>query len=123
MNSRSSNTTTIPAGPHAGRGDLSDFTTDRRVLLLCALAVPIGAIAAVVAKVLLWLIAVITNAAFFLRFSSAPVAPENNHLGWWVIAVPVIGSLIIGLMARYGSEKIVGTESRRPWRRSCWVEA
>ncbi len=94
--------------PHTSRGALADFTTDRRVLLLCALAVPIGAMAAVVAKALLWLIAVITNAAFFLRFSAVPVAPETNHLGWWVIIVPVVGSLIIGLMARYGSEKIRG---------------
>jgi len=87
---------------------LADFSTDRRVLLLCALAVPIGAIGAFVAKALLWLIAVFTNAAFFLRLSSAPVAPENHHLGWWVMVVPAIGSLLIGLMARYGSEKIRG---------------
>ena len=81
---------------------------DRRVLLLCALAVPIGAISALVAKALIWLIAVITNAAFFLRWSSAPVTPAENHLGWWAIVVPVVGSLLIGLMARYGSEKIRG---------------
>ena len=87
---------------------LSDFSTDRRVLLLCALAVPIGAIGAVVAKALIWLIAVITNFAFFLRLSAAPVTPETNHLGAWVILVPAIGSLLIGLMARYGSEKIRG---------------
>ena len=87
---------------------LADFSTDRRVLLLCALAVPIGAFGAVMAKFLLWLIAVITNAAFFLRWSSAAIGPETNHLGWWVVLVPVIGSVIIGLMARYGSEKIRG---------------
>ncbi len=87
---------------------LSDFSTNRRVLLLCLLAVPIGAIGAVVAKALLWLIAVITNAAFFLRWSSAPVTPAMCHRGWWLILVPVIGSLIVGLMARYGSEKIRG---------------
>jgi CIC family chloride channel protein len=87
---------------------LSDFSTSTRVLLLCLLAVPIGAIGALVAKVLLWLIAVITNAAFFLRWSSLPVTPETNHLGLWVVAVPVIGSLVIGFMARYGSEKIRG---------------
>ncbi len=87
---------------------LADFSTNRRVLLLCALAVPIGASGAVMAKALLWLIAVITNAAFFLRWSSAPVGPETNHLGWWVVVVPVLGSLLIGLMARYGSEKIRG---------------
>jgi H+/Cl- antiporter ClcA/CBS domain-containing protein len=87
---------------------LSDFRTDRRVLFLCLLAVPIGAIGALVAKALLWLIAVITNAAFFHRWSYSPVTPESNHLGWWVILVPVVGSLVIGLMARYGSEKIRG---------------
>lgn len=87
---------------------LSDFRTDRRVLFLCALAVPIGAIGAVVAKALLWLIAVITNLAFFLRLSDAPVTPETHALGPWVMLVPVVGSLLIGLMARYGSEKIRG---------------
>jgi len=102
--------TPLPAAsaqPH--RADvLADFSTDRRVLLLCLLAVPIGAIGAVVAKALLWLIAVITNAAFLFRWSSAPVTPAMNQLGWWVVAVPVLGSLLVGLMARYGSEKIRG---------------
>ncbi len=87
---------------------LSDFSTNRRVLLLCALSVPIGIIGAFVAKVLLWLIAVFTNAAFFLRISSEPVTLEGHHFGAWGVAVPVIGGLIIGLMARYGSEKIRG---------------
>ena len=97
-----------PTEQDPSRDGLSDFSTNRRVLFLCLLAVPVGAIGAVVAKVLLWLIAVITNAAFFMRWSSAPVTPETNHLGLWVIAVPVIGSLLIGYMARYGSEKIRG---------------
>ncbi|HEY4245719.1 MAG TPA: chloride channel protein [Lacunisphaera sp.] len=87
---------------------LSDFTTDRRVLLLCALAIPIGAIAAVVAKVLLWLIAVITNAVFFFRYSTEAVTFGGQHFGWWGILVPALGGLVIGLMARYGSEKIRG---------------
>ncbi len=75
---------------------------------MCALAAPIGVLAAFVAKFLLWLIAIITNVAFFHRFSAEAVAAQDNHLGWWVVAVPVIGALIIGLMARYGSEKIRG---------------
>jgi H+/Cl- antiporter ClcA/CBS domain-containing protein len=87
---------------------LSDFRTDKRVLLLSALAVPIGAIGAVVAKALIWLIALITNLAFFHRVSVAATTPQASHLGYWVVAVPVIGALIIGLMARYGSEKIRG---------------
>lgn len=78
------------------------------MLLLCALALPIGAISALVAKVLLWLIALITNLSFFHRLSASPVIPQDHHLGYWVILVPVIGALIIGLMARYGSEKIRG---------------
>ena len=100
--------TTITPPGHAGRGHLADFTTDRRVLLLCVLAVPIGAIAALVAKALLWLIAVFTNAAFFLRWSAAPVPLTGHHFGWWGVLVPVLGGLVIGLMARYGSEKIRG---------------
>ncbi len=87
---------------------LADFRTDKRVLLLVALAIPIGAIGAVVAKALLWLIAVITNLAFFHRLSATTAAPQDNHLGWWMMLVPVVGALIIGLMARYGSEKIRG---------------
>jgi H+/Cl- antiporter ClcA/CBS domain-containing protein len=87
---------------------LSDFRTDKRVLLLSALALPIGAISALVAKALLWLIALITNLAFFHRVSSSPVLPQNHHLGYWVVLVPVLGALVIGLMARFGSEKIRG---------------
>jgi len=87
---------------------LADFRADKRMLLLCLLALPIGVISALVAKALLWLIAVITNFSFFFRFSDAPAQPWQNHLGYWVIAVPVVGALIIGLMARYGSEKIRG---------------
>lgn len=87
---------------------LADFSTNRRVLLLCALAVPVGIIGAIVAAALLWLIAVFTNAAFFQRFSSIPTALGEHHFGWWGVLVPVIGGLVIGLMARYGSEKIRG---------------
>jgi H+/Cl- antiporter ClcA/CBS domain-containing protein len=93
---------------HEDHGGLADFTTDRRVLLLCAMAIPIGIIAAFVAKGLLWLIAVVTNAAFFFRFSTESVTFGGQHFGWWGIVVPAFGGLVIGLMARYGSEKIRG---------------
>ncbi|HWY76076.1 MAG TPA: chloride channel protein [Verrucomicrobiae bacterium] len=88
--------------------ELADFSTNRRVLLLSALATVIGVIGALVAYALIWLIAVITNLAFHLRFSAQAATPEGHHLGLWVILVPVVGALIIGLMARYGSEKIRG---------------
>ncbi len=96
------------ASSHPAADTLADFSTNRRVLLLCALALPIGALGAVVAKALLWLIAVFTNAAFFLRWSSEPVTLQGHHFGWWGVLVPALGGLVIGLMARYGSEKIRG---------------
>lgn len=87
---------------------LADFTTDKRVLLLSVMALGIGVIGTVVAWVLLQLIALITNIAFYQRISTEFVSPAYNTLGILVIFVPVIGGLIIGLMARYGSEKIRG---------------
>jgi H+/Cl- antiporter ClcA/predicted transcriptional regulator len=87
---------------------LADFTRDKRILILSGMAVIIGAISAVVAYALVWLIGVITNLAFYQKFSSAFTSPAGNHLGYWLIAVPVIGGLIIGFTARYGSEKIRG---------------
>jgi chloride channel protein, CIC family len=94
--------------PHQQRDELADFSTDRRVLLLSGLAVGIGVAAALVAYALVWLIAVITNLAYYQRFSSQFVSPAGNHLGGWAVLVPMIGGLVIGLMARYGSEKIRG---------------
>src|SRR5690349_12456903 len=87
---------------------LADFTRDKRILLLSLMAVVIGVMSAFVAKALVWLIAVITNLTFYQRFSSDFISPTNHHLGIFVIFAPVVGGLIIGLIARYGSEKIRG---------------
>ncbi len=87
---------------------LADFTRDKRVIVLSWMALFIGVLSAVVAYVLVWLIAVITNLAFYQRFSSVFQSPDHHHLGYLVIIVPVIGGVIIGFMARYGSEKIRG---------------
>src|SRR5918911_1756597 len=95
---------------HAERVEdrLADFTRDRRVLILSLMALVIGALSAVVAKVLVWLIAVITNLVFYQRFSPEFLSPVQHRLGMLVILAPVAGGLVIGLMARYGSEKIRG---------------
>ena len=85
-----------------------DFRADGRMLLLALLALPVGAISALVSKALLWLIAVITNLVFFQHYSAVFQPLGGHHFGAWVIAAPVIGAVIIGLMARYGSEKIRG---------------
>ncbi|HET8887375.1 MAG TPA: chloride channel protein [Candidatus Angelobacter sp.] len=87
---------------------LRDFTTTWRVLPITGLALVIGVVAAYVAVALLKLINFFTNVFFFHRLSSAAASPGNAHLEPWVIAVPVAGALIVGLMARFGSDKIRG---------------
>src|SRR5690348_7100679 len=79
-----------------------------RVLLLCAVAIALGVGAAFIARILVALIALVTNAAFYGRWSVENVSPAGHHLGAWVIMVPVIGGLIVGLMARWGSRAIRG---------------
>lgn len=88
--------------------NLRDFTTTWRVLPISALALVVGVVAAYVAVGLLKLISFFTNVFFFHRFTSQWVTPGDHQLGPWVIVVPVVGGLIVGLMARFGSEKIRG---------------
>jgi H+/Cl- antiporter ClcA len=79
------------------------------VLLICAAAVPVGAASSVAAFALLRLIGLITNALFYQRVSTSLTAPGAAHHPWWlVLFVPVAGGLVVGVMARYGSEKIRG---------------
>ncbi len=87
---------------------LGDFTTDRRVVLLMALAIPVGLASVAAAWMLLRLIALCTNVAYHGLFSFADMPITTGRLGLGSVAIPVIGCLIIGLMARYGSEKIRG---------------
>jgi len=87
---------------------LGDFTADARILVLTGYALCIGAMSALVAYALAWLIGAITNLVYFHRLSSVLVSPAANRLGPWAVLVPVVGGLVIGLMARYGSERIRG---------------
>jgi len=88
--------------------ELGDFTTTWRVIPISLLAIAIGLISTGVAVVLLRLIALFTNLFFFQRWSTALVSPSGNHLGALEVLVPVAGALVIGFMARYGSERIRG---------------
>jgi H+/Cl- antiporter ClcA/CBS domain-containing protein len=101
-----------PKGPTYGQSasweKLGDFTTTVRVLPISALAIAIGVLAAFVALALLRLIGLFTNLFYFGRWSTALVSPAGNHLGIFSVLVPIGGALIIGLMARYGSERIRG---------------
>jgi chloride channel protein, CIC family len=99
---------TETTGPRRMAEDLADFTATRRLLGITALAVGVGAFSAYGAAGLLALIGVFTNLFFFQRLSTALVTPAGHTLGPWVILVPVAGALVIGVMARYGSERIRG---------------
>lgn len=81
---------------------------DRRVLWVTAVAIALGVVAGVVATLLTALIGLFTNLAFYGRLSLRFVSPAGNHLGLWVIVVPVIGGLLVGAMARWGSRAIRG---------------
>src|SRR6185369_5940272 len=90
---------------HSLRGD---FAANRRLLLIAAIALGIGLIAAFVAYGLLALIHLFTNLFYFHQFSLAAREPAGHALGWLAASIPVLGGLIVGLMARYGSERIRG---------------
>ena len=87
---------------------LGDFTTDRRVLLLIAMALVVGVGGTIGAWVLLKLIALFTNLIWFGQLSVATASLAGVSPSWWMVAAPALGGLVIGLMARYGSEAIRG---------------
>ncbi len=93
---------------HRNREALGDFTVTPRVLVLSLLAIAIGLLSTVVAFGLLRLIGLFTNLFYFHRWSTALTSPAQNTLGGYAVLVPIAGALIIGLMARYGSERIRG---------------
>jgi H+/Cl- antiporter ClcA len=79
------------------------------MLVMAALAAPIGALAAGAAWCLLRLIGLVTNLVFYQRWAVDLIAPGAGHHPWWlVLGAPVAGGLVVGVMARLGSEKIRG---------------
>ena len=95
-------------GPDEETGRLGDFTTTPHMILISLLAIILGVFSAFIALFLLRLIGLFTNLFFFQRWDTALVSPAGNKLGLLEIFIPVIGALVIGIMARYGSERIRG---------------
>ena len=83
-------------------------TLERRDAVIAVLAVLIALAATAAAEVLIRTIALVTNLAYFGRWSFGPADPADHHLGLFAIAVPVLGGIVVGLMARYGSRAIRG---------------
>lgn len=90
----------------------------RRILLISALAIALGAVSAWAAQLLMFMINIITDLTFYGRVSdvigrdvsegSFVLSPAGNHLGVWVIVMPAIGGLVAAVMARWGSRAIQG---------------
>lgn len=83
-------------------------TAQFRLVMISFLAAGIGLLAGGIAFLLYKLIGLFTNIAFYGQASAVFRSPRYNHLGLWVILIPVIGGLIVGVMAKYGSSKIKG---------------
>jgi len=92
----------------AARMPRKSVQLDSRVLLISLIAVLLAAACALIAQWLTALIGIVTNLAFYSRWSTELISPAGHHLGLWVIAVPVVGGLIVGAMARWGSAAIRG---------------
>jgi H+/Cl- antiporter ClcA/CBS domain-containing protein len=88
--------------------ELRDFTVTIRTVPISLIAIIIGFVATEAALVLLKLIGLCTNLFYYGRFDTALSSPARNHLGVFAVLIPVAGALIVGIIARYGSEKIRG---------------
>ena len=104
----------IPVAPaiasalSASRVPLERSTIDRRVLIISGWAIVLAVATGFISQALVAIIGLVTNISFYGRLSFAFVTPANNHLGKLVVVIPVIGGVIVGLMARYGSKAIRG---------------
>jgi chloride channel protein, CIC family len=84
------------------------ITAHRSLVFISVLSIGLGIIGGVVAPALMRLIGFVTNLSFYGRISSDFTSPAANHLGAFVIVIPVIGGIVVGLMARFGSRAIRG---------------
>jgi chloride channel protein, CIC family len=103
----------IPVSPSLG--EVSDHVAgvrtlpvSKRVFYLSLLAIFNAAVIGIVARLLVGLISLITNISFYGKFSFQDAGPAGNQLGMLVVVVPIIGALIVGVMAKYGSPAIRG---------------
>ncbi|HZY39233.1 MAG TPA: chloride channel protein [Mucilaginibacter sp.] len=85
-----------------------NFVQKTRLLRISGLAIMVAAVVCFIASFLVWLINIVTNISFYGAVSASFHSPSANHLGLWVIVIPAIGGVIVGLMALYGSAAIRG---------------
>jgi chloride channel protein, CIC family len=112
MPKTSNNGSSAPATIAAAGGQVGDLRIAEpaqfRMMLMSFLAAGIGLLAGAIAFVLYKLIGLFTNIFFYHRFVAEFLSARHNQLGLWVIPIPVIGGIIVGFMAKYGTSKIKG---------------
>src|SRR5579875_1396965 len=86
-----------------------DFRPSISIVKVSFIALFIGGAAALIAWILYRLIGLVTHVAFAGAWNFNFVQPGTLHAPWWlIILAPIVGGLIIGFMARYGTERIRG---------------
>ncbi|HEY4244514.1 MAG TPA: chloride channel protein [Kofleriaceae bacterium] len=80
----------------------------KRVIVISAIACGIAVGAALIAQLLTHMIGALTSLVFYGEWAWGVASPAGNHLGWWVVPIPIAGAVLVGLMARYGSQAIRG---------------
>ncbi|MDE1176093.1 MAG: chloride channel protein [Edaphobacter sp.] len=96
----------MKAGSAADR--LRDYSIDSRVIMVSLLAAVLGAVSSLLAWALIEMIGLATNLFYYQRFAFSEVEPSHHHMGWWVVFMPILGGLIVGLIARYGTPRVRG---------------
>jgi CIC family chloride channel protein len=98
---------TTPEAQWSKKGQFG-VALEPEVIRICGFAIVVGAIAGLVAQGLLELIYLFTNIFFYGKFSFAITNPSHNHLGLWVILIPAIGGLLVGIMIHYWEPTLKG---------------
>jgi chloride channel protein, CIC family len=102
----------VSLGPALQQSDVPGESSlvDRRVIMICGICIILAIMAACIAQILMHLIWLITNLSFYGRLSLEYSTPPQlgNQVHWWMIFVPIVGGVIVGFMARYGSKAIRG---------------
>ena len=108
-----SHTNGIPVSPDLdylaeNKDEVKRVVLKQRLIIISFLCIAVAVAISLIAKFLVTLINVVTNISFYGTFSLAFNSPSHNHLGLWVIVVPAVGGVIVGIMALYGLKAIRG---------------
>jgi len=97
----------IPETQSSKKGQFG-VALEPEIIRICGFAVLVGLVAGLVAQGLLLLIQLFTNIFFYGKFSFAYSTPAHNHLGLWVLLIPPIGGLLVGIMIHFWEPTLKG---------------